>query len=255
MSITAVRAVFRSCRPRREPLLERSLTLPRPDTTQQVLDADILIEIRPVDPLSSAHQSPMEALRRRRMYESRIPRQGDRDRSSIDQVHSERVFIDHHARGTRRPVLNRRSTHPTPSGAAPRGRGPVREYVRAQSSGSRCSPGGRPDFSLTCSDVLSAILPMHTLAIGCVKGRAPHGESSLSSGCACGRAPHNEGSLPRGTQITADSNCLIRRRFRPRAGPGAPMLSPAAPKAFAFGNGVGTLQGVWSLLPHGKICV
>ena len=48
-------------------------------------------------------------------------------------------------------------------------------------------------------------------------------------------------------------NSQIKRRFLPRAGFGAPRLSPYSPKAWFFWNGLGRRCGAWSSLSHGKI--
>ena len=65
---------------------------------------------------------------------------------------------------------------------------------------------------------------------------------------APGPAPAAEsftGTTPshRERRCTQISNCLMRRRCRPRAGLGAPSPTPAAPNAFLFWNGPGTLPG------------
>ena len=105
-----------------------------------MLDADILVEIRPVDSFPAADQPPIPTLAWRRMNEPGIPRQRYRNRPSVGEIDGECVVADRHAFGARRPPLNRRSAHPTLSGVAPRWRGPVREYVPVRSAGSRHPP-------------------------------------------------------------------------------------------------------------------
>lgn len=96
-----------SRRSRGQPLLERPLTLSRPCAAQEVLDADVLVEIWSVNAFTAPDHSPMPSLVGCRMDEARIPGEGHRNRPPGDQVDRQRVLADGHPLGERRPMFNR----------------------------------------------------------------------------------------------------------------------------------------------------
>ncbi len=65
-------------------------------TAEQAFGAQVFVNVRPVNSISSAADFPMRSLLLRRLKEPGIPRQGNYDGSAIGKVHRQRVLGDMH---------------------------------------------------------------------------------------------------------------------------------------------------------------
>jgi hypothetical protein len=90
-----------------EPLLERMLTLSRRPADEQVLDADVFVEVWPVDSSSLADEPPATPLLDRAVKEAGIPGQRHRDGAAVGQLDRQRVVCDGHLCRRGRPGLKR----------------------------------------------------------------------------------------------------------------------------------------------------
>lgn len=59
---------------------------------EETVDADVFIELGPMDPVATADQFPFRLLGRRSMSQARVPRDGHRHGATIGQVHDQRVL-------------------------------------------------------------------------------------------------------------------------------------------------------------------
>ena len=97
-----------------EPLLKRQLTFPGGPSGEQSCDADILVQVLPMDSSPPANQPPVFALLGRGMQQSGVPVQGNREGPAIAQFHIQRVRPYRYVLGMGDCDLNRGSTHPKP---------------------------------------------------------------------------------------------------------------------------------------------
>src|SRR5436309_2054595 len=102
-----------------EPAMQRLLVLTGRSSQDQVLDADVLVEIRPVNPLAAPDQTPVAPLVRSAMQQAWIPCEGHRDRPPIVQVNRQGVFTDGDVLCPDVRELSRRSIHTNLSEEAP----------------------------------------------------------------------------------------------------------------------------------------
>ena len=86
---------------------KRALCLARRPTGEKASDADVFVEIRPVDAFPAPDQPPVRTLGGRPMYKARVPGQGHANGSAVDEVNHQRVVRDCHLLGKRRPQLTR----------------------------------------------------------------------------------------------------------------------------------------------------
>ena len=77
-----------------EPALQRRCALGRRFPSDDRLDADVLVEIGPVNSLAPGDQAQFLALRQGRMQQSRIPSDRCSDRTTVVEVHNKRVILD-----------------------------------------------------------------------------------------------------------------------------------------------------------------
>ena len=70
-----------------EPAAQGSLRFPRTPACQKTFDADVFVEVRPVDSLAFTDQTPVSSFGLATMRQSRVPRERDGDRTPIEQVH------------------------------------------------------------------------------------------------------------------------------------------------------------------------
>ena len=91
-----------------KPAPERGLALPRASTGQEAFDADVFVKIGPMDAFAFTDEAPMGSFGVAAMGESGVPRQGDRDRSPIEQVHNEGITGDGQSLGPGFGRFNRR---------------------------------------------------------------------------------------------------------------------------------------------------
>src|SRR5258706_6793740 len=70
-----------------------ALTLGRGCSSKEALGTQILVDVRPMNPVSGSCYFPISALLGRRKKESRIPGKGHGDGASVHQVDNERLFI------------------------------------------------------------------------------------------------------------------------------------------------------------------
>ncbi len=103
-SLCGMRAVI-------QPPLEGLLALTRPGAIQKIVDADILIEIRPVNTLALPDEAPVIALGRTGIRQARKPLEWDRDRPPVGEIDAERVGRDANGLRYRGPMFNWRSSH------------------------------------------------------------------------------------------------------------------------------------------------
>jgi hypothetical protein len=75
-----------------KPAFERSLALPGALPEQEILHADVLVEVGPVDAFPVADQAPIMPLFRRAMVKPQIPTRGDRDGPAIGEIDCQRLF-------------------------------------------------------------------------------------------------------------------------------------------------------------------
>jgi hypothetical protein len=99
--------------PRIEPALERLLALTRRPTSQQVLHADVFINIRPVNSTPRADEAPALTLFHGGVGETRVPRQRRGDRATVRELDRQRVVADDDVDSGRRPGFNWRRTRST----------------------------------------------------------------------------------------------------------------------------------------------
>src|SRR4051794_11086044 len=75
-----------------EPLLKRALALRRRLPSQEVGDANVFIDLRPMNALAAADQSPGGAFFGACMRQAGIPSKRRGDRAAVRQLHGHRVF-------------------------------------------------------------------------------------------------------------------------------------------------------------------
>ena len=73
------------------------MTLARSPTCEKALDADVFIQIRPMNSLASTDQSPVLQLRGSGMRKPREPRKWSHDGSSVREIYGERIIAYRHA--------------------------------------------------------------------------------------------------------------------------------------------------------------
>ena len=100
---------------RRKPLFEGPLAFAGTRAAEEIFDADVLIEIRPVDPFTSPDETPVITLDWRASRQARVPRDWYRDTATVRKVHRQGIDRDLHPLGHGWPVLNRRSSPPSSS--------------------------------------------------------------------------------------------------------------------------------------------
>src|SRR5207244_2248979 len=83
---------------RLKPLSQRLLTLARGLSCDQPFDADVLVELRPMNPFTAANQLPCRSLSRRTVDQARIPRERHRNRAAVTEIHRQRVLCDGYVR-------------------------------------------------------------------------------------------------------------------------------------------------------------
>ena len=88
-----------------EPFAERVLCFTRRPTSEETANADVFVQIGPVNALASANQAPVRAFRWSAMREAGIPEQRHAHGSPVDEVDHERVIGDGHALRQRRAQL------------------------------------------------------------------------------------------------------------------------------------------------------
>jgi len=76
---------------RLEPALQRGLRFPGGPTGEEILDADVLIELGPMNPVAAADEPPVRALGDGAVRESGIPGQGNGECPTIHQVDDQRI--------------------------------------------------------------------------------------------------------------------------------------------------------------------
>jgi len=70
-------------------------------TGEEALDADVLVELGPMDAMATADELPFGLLGGRSMRKTRIPGYGHRHTTSVYQVHHEHVLGDPDVLGER----------------------------------------------------------------------------------------------------------------------------------------------------------
>jgi hypothetical protein len=106
-----------------EPPAKRLLRFTGSSAGQKTGDADVFIQVRPVDALAARNQAPVGALRRRPVSQTREPGQRRRNRPAIREVRHQRVVTNADAPGQRFRYFIPRSTHamtPTKKQPVPR---------------------------------------------------------------------------------------------------------------------------------------
>jgi hypothetical protein len=103
-----------------EPPAQRLLSLARSATRQETRDADIFIEIGPVDPLATSNKMPVDPLRRCPVRQTREPRERYGDRSAIRKVRDQSIIAYAYALGECSPEFSPRSAHAMTSTKRPR---------------------------------------------------------------------------------------------------------------------------------------
>jgi hypothetical protein len=83
-----------------KPPLQGCLRFTRASARQQTFDADVLVEIRPVNAFAFADETPTTSFGGTTVCQARVPSDGDRDRTAIDQFDYQRVVSDGHALGS-----------------------------------------------------------------------------------------------------------------------------------------------------------
>jgi len=84
---------------------KRLLRLTGPAVEQETFDADIFVQIRPMNSLAAGDQTPVGALRWRPTHQTREPRDRDPNRPAIRKVRDYRVIAYAYAQGKRFPEL------------------------------------------------------------------------------------------------------------------------------------------------------
>src|SRR5207244_3065570 len=97
--------------PSREPFLERTLTLGRRLTGQEIRDADILVEGRPVDAAATGDEPPGTPLLGRGVHQPRVPGQRHGDGAAVGQVHGQGVLAYRYSDSQGSSTVNRGRTH------------------------------------------------------------------------------------------------------------------------------------------------
>jgi hypothetical protein len=94
---------------RLQPLSERGLALTRRSASEKAGDADIFVEVGPVNAFAPADQSPMFTFRRCPVREARVPWQRHAHGAAVDEIDDQGVLGDGHPLGQRGADLTRRS--------------------------------------------------------------------------------------------------------------------------------------------------
>jgi hypothetical protein len=105
---------------RSEPPSKRRLSLAGPPARQQAFHADILVQVRPVDPSAAANTTPIGSLGRCPVRQTWKPSQRYSNCPAIGKIHDQRLVARSHALSNRFPEFNSRSTHAMPSPITPR---------------------------------------------------------------------------------------------------------------------------------------
>ena len=74
-----------------EPAAQGRLGFPRAPTSEKTIDADVFIEIRPVNSLAFPDQTPVPSFGFGAMRQSRVPRERNSNRAPIEKVHDQDI--------------------------------------------------------------------------------------------------------------------------------------------------------------------
>ena len=74
--------------------MERGLRFTRTPTPKQALNADILVEVGPVDPFAPPDQPPVASLSGRPVHEPRVPRKRHGQGPTIHQIDDQCILGD-----------------------------------------------------------------------------------------------------------------------------------------------------------------
>ena len=81
-----------------KPAFQRRLAFARWLAEDQVLDADILVQLRPEYSTSTPNQPPVGSLVKTSVAKTRIPRQRSGDRSTVGELHGQQVLSNRDGR-------------------------------------------------------------------------------------------------------------------------------------------------------------
>ena len=98
-----------------QPFLERRLALTRRESGKQSLNADVFIQVRPMDTEAASNKSPVVSLLRCPALQTRIPHERRCDRSAVDQVDDQCISRHPDLLGPWCRDLTRQNTHATTS--------------------------------------------------------------------------------------------------------------------------------------------
>jgi hypothetical protein len=76
---------------RPKPPLQGRLALARSPPSQQIFYTDVFVEVWPMDAMTAADQLPVLALRGSPVGKPRVPRQWNRQRSTVREFNDERI--------------------------------------------------------------------------------------------------------------------------------------------------------------------
>jgi hypothetical protein len=105
--------------------LERSLAFHGRLAGDEVLYADIFVEVGPVNTLAGADETPVAPLLGTGVQESGVPGERGGDRPAVAEVHRKGVLADGSVQGVDIAVFKTRSTHSNLSAEDPRSPRPV----------------------------------------------------------------------------------------------------------------------------------
>lgn len=111
-------------------------------TAEHALGAQVLIEVRPVNSVTGGAERPICELARTCPRQPRIPLQGHRDRTTIRQVHGERVFGESHVANSL-VSAECQCAHARPPENVPYAPRSMRGFAVARVRGTRSSVRGR----------------------------------------------------------------------------------------------------------------
>jgi len=84
-----------------QPALQRCLCLAGPASRQQALDADVLIQVGPVDSRTLSNEPPVSPLSGSTVAEAREPSETHTDRTAVGEIHGQGVVADAELLGNR----------------------------------------------------------------------------------------------------------------------------------------------------------
>src|SRR5262249_21760336 len=102
-----------------EPFSQRALAFRGTLPQEQVDDADILVQVRPVDADAPADQPPVAALLGRRACQARKPTQRSNDRPPVSKVDGNLFLVQRHRDSLGERYLTRQRTHPSAPSTLP----------------------------------------------------------------------------------------------------------------------------------------